>query len=129
MIPKGKIISNKSKNGGIRQKLLSLQVMRNDMKQDNIFEELSGKEYEHGFVTDVDQEFIPKGLNEDIIRLISAKKEEPEWLLDFRLDAFRKWQKMTVPTWGHLDIPEIDFQERIFSGFRKFLKNFRQVFF
>ena len=94
--------------------MLSLQVMRNDMKQDNIFEELSGKEYEHGFVTDVDQEFIPKGLNEDIIRLISAKKEEPEWLLDFRLDAFRKWQKMTVPTWGHLDIPEIDFQEIIY---------------
>ena len=84
------------------------------MKQDNIIEELSGKEYEHGFVTDVDQEFIPKGLNEDIIRLISAKKEEPEWLLDFRLDAFRKWQKMTVPTWGHLDIPEIDFQEIIY---------------
>ncbi len=88
--------------------------MRNDMKQDNIIEELSGKEYEHGFVTDVDQEFIPKGLNEDIIRLISAKKEEPEWLLDFRLDAFRKWQKMTVPTWGHLDIPEIDFQDIIY---------------
>ena len=94
--------------------MLSLQVMRNDMKQDNIIEELSGKEYEHGFVTDVDQEFIPKGLNEDIIRLISAKKEEPEWLLDFRLDAFRKWQKMTVPTWGHLDIPEIDFQDIIY---------------
>ena len=94
--------------------MLSLQVMRNDMKQDNIFEELSGKEYEHGFVTDVDQEFIPKGLNEDIIRLISAKKEEPEWLLNFRLDAFRKWQKMTVPTWGHLDIPEIDFQDIIY---------------
>ena len=94
--------------------MLSLQVMRNDMKQDNIIEELSGKEYEHGFVTDVDQEFIPKGLNEDIIRLISAKKEEPEWLLDFRLEAFRKWQKMTVPTWGHLDIPEIDFQDIIY---------------
>lgn len=94
--------------------MLSLQVMLNDMKQDNIIEELSGKEYEHGFVTDVDQEFIPKGLNEDIIRLISAKKEEPEWLLDFRLDAFRKWQKMTVPTWGHLDIPEIDFQDIIY---------------
>ena len=94
--------------------MLSLQVMLNDMKQDNIIEELSGKEYEHGFVTDVDQEFIPKGLNEDIIRLISAKKEEPEWLLDFRLEAFRKWQKMTVPTWGHLDIPEIDFQDIIY---------------
>ncbi len=88
--------------------------MRNDMKQDNIIEELSGKEYEHGFVTDVYQEFIPKGLNEDIIRLISAKKEEPQWLLDFRLDAFRKWQKMTIPTWGHLDIPEIDFQDIIY---------------
>ena len=88
--------------------------MRNDMKQDNIIEELSGKEYEHGFVTEVDQEFIPKGLNEDIIRLISAKKEEPGWLLDFRLDAFRKWQKMKVPTWGHLDIPEIDFQDIIY---------------
>lgn len=94
--------------------MLYLQVMRNDMKQDNIIEELSGKEYEHGFVTDVDQEFIPKGLNEDIIRLISAKKEEPQWLLDFRLEAFRKWQKMTVPTWGHLDIPEIDFQDIIY---------------
>ena len=94
--------------------MLSLQVMLNDMKQDNIIEELSGKEYEHGFVTDVYQEFIPKGLNEDIIRLISAKKEEPQWLLDFRLDAFRKWQKMTVPTWGHLDIPEIDFQDIIY---------------
>lgn len=88
--------------------------MRNDMKQDNIIEDISSKEYEHGFVTDVDQEFIPKGLNEDIIRLISAKKEEPQWLLDFRLDAFRKWQKMTVPTWGHLDIPEIDFQDIIY---------------
>ncbi len=77
-------------------------------------EELTGREYEHGFTTDVEQEFIPKGLNEDIIRLISAKKEEPLWLLDFRLDAFRKWQRMTVPTWGHLHIPEIDFQDIIY---------------
>ncbi len=77
-------------------------------------EELTGREYEHGFTTDVEQEFIPKGLNEDIIRLISAKKEEPLWLLDFRLDAFRKWQRMTVPTWGHLRIPEIDFQDIIY---------------
>ena len=60
------------------------------MKEDNIIEELAEKEYEHGFVTDVEQEFIPKGLNEDIIRLISAKKNEPEWLLEFRLNAFRK---------------------------------------
>ena len=80
----------------------------------NILEDITQKEYEHGFVTDVEQEFIPKGLNEDIIRLISAKKDEPQWLLDFRLDAFRKWQKMKVPDWAHLDIPEIDFQDIIY---------------
>lgn len=81
---------------------------------DDILKDISSQEYEHGFVTDVEQEFIPKGLNEDIVRLISAKKNEPEWLLDFRLDAFRKWQKMTLPTWAHLDIPEIDFQDIIY---------------
>ncbi|MBR5703072.1 MAG: Fe-S cluster assembly protein SufB [Bacteroidales bacterium] len=73
------------------------------------------KQYSEGFVTDIEQEFIPKGLNEDIIRLISAKKEEPEWLLEFRLEAFRKWQAMTPPKWGHLSrLPEIDFQDIIY---------------
>ncbi|MBO7117165.1 MAG: Fe-S cluster assembly protein SufB, partial [Bacteroidales bacterium] len=60
---------------------------------------ITQQEYKEGFVTDVEQEYVPKGLNEDIIRLISRKKEEPQWLLDFRLDAFRKWQKMEQPTW------------------------------
>ena len=83
-------------------------------KDKEILDSLTDKEYEHGFVTDVEQEFIPKGLNEDIIRLISAKKDEPEWMLEFRLDAFRRWQKMTLPTWAHLDIPEIDFQDIIY---------------
>ena len=83
-------------------------------KDKEILDNITEKEYEHGFVTNVEQEFIPKGLNEDIIRLISAKKEEPEWMLEFRLDAFRKWQKMSVPTWAHLDIPEIDFQDIIY---------------
>ena len=73
------------------------------------------KEYSEGFVTDIEQEFVPKGLNEDIIRLISAKKDEPQWLLDFRLEAFRKWQTMTPPKWGHLSrLPEIDFQDIIY---------------
>ncbi|MBQ0044983.1 MAG: Fe-S cluster assembly protein SufB [Bacteroidales bacterium] len=81
---------------------------------ENIIEDITTQEYEHGFVTDVEQEFIPKGLNEDIIRLISSKKNEPEWLLEFRLKAFRKWQTMPVPKWAHLDIPEIDFQDIIY---------------
>ena len=74
----------------------------------------SGGEYKEGFVTDVEQEFVPKGLSEEIIRIISARKGEPQWLLDFRLDAFRRWQKMTPPTWGHLELPKIDFQDIIY---------------
>ena len=78
-------------------------------------QQLIRQEYREGFVTEIDQEFVPKGLNEDIIRLISAKKDEPEWLLKFRLDAFAKWQKMTPPRWGHLSrLPEIDFQDIIY---------------
>lgn len=81
---------------------------------DELIRDLSEQEYNSGFVTEVEQEFVPKGLNEDIIRIISAKKQEPQWLLDFRLDAFRRWQKMTPPTWGHLRLPEIDFQDIIY---------------
>ena len=72
-------------------------------KDKEILDNITDKEYEHGFVTNVEQEFIPKGLNEDIIRLISAKKDEPEWMLEFRLEAFRRWQKMPMPKWAHLD--------------------------
>ena len=79
-----------------------------------IIQEFTSGEYKEGFVTDVEQEFIPKGLSEDIIRQISALKEEPEWLLEFRLDAFRKWQKMPEPQWGHLDMPKIDYQDIIY---------------
>ncbi len=81
---------------------------------DDIIKDITSKVYEEGFVTDVEQEYIPRGLNEDIIRLISSKKDEPDWLLEFRLDAFRRWQKMTPPTWGHLDMPEIDYQNIIY---------------
>ena len=81
---------------------------------DELIQDLTGQEYKEGFVTDVEQEYVPKGLNEDIIRLISAKKGEPDWLLDFRLDAFRRWQKMEQPAWGHLTLPPIDYQDIIY---------------
>ena len=83
-------------------------------EEDKIIQDITRQEYKEGFVTDVRQEFIPKGLDEDIVRMISALKEEPEWLLEFRLDAFRKWQKMKMPQWGHLDMPKIDFQDIIY---------------
>ncbi len=84
------------------------------MKEQDIIKDFTSQEYKEGFVTDVAQEFIPKGLNEDIIRTISRIKNEPDWLLDFRLDAFRKWQKMEQPHWAHLDLPEINFQDIIY---------------
>lgn len=76
----------------------------------DLINDITGKDYEYGFTTDIQTDIIQKGLNEDVVRLISEKKGEPEWLLEFRLKAFRRWQQMKVPTWAHLRIPEIDFQ-------------------
>lgn len=83
-------------------------------EEKELLNDITKSEYKEGFVTDVEQEFIPKGLNEDIVRMISKRKDEPQWLLDFRLDAFRKWQKMAMPEWGHLDMPHIDYQDIIY---------------
>ena len=83
-------------------------------EEKELLKDITAKEYKEGFVTDVEQEFIPKGLNEDIVRMISGRKGEPQWLLDFRLDAFRKWQAMEAPGWGHLDMPHIDYQDIIY---------------
>lgn len=83
-------------------------------EEKELLNDITKSEYKEGFVTDVEQEFIPKGLNEDIVRMISKRKDEPRWLLDFRLDAFRKWQKMEMPEWGHLDMPHIDYQDIIY---------------
>jgi Fe-S cluster assembly protein SufB len=69
------------------------------------------EKYKHGFVTDIDQEFAPKGLNEDIVRFISAKKDEPEWMLEIRLDAFRRWLAMEEPAWAKVVFPRIDYQD------------------
>ncbi len=76
----------------------------------DIIQDITSQDYKYGFTTDVETDIISRGLNEDVIRLISAKKGEPEWLLEFRLKAYRKWLTMPVPTWAHLTIPDIDFQ-------------------
>ena len=79
-------------------------------EQNKFVKEVAEKKYEYGFTTDVHTDVIPVGLNEDIVRLISEKKGEPEWLLDFRLKAFRHWQSMKEPKWGHVNVPKIDYQ-------------------
>ena len=82
--------------------------------QDEILDKITTQDYEYGFVTDIETESIGKGLNEDVVRLISSKKNEPEWMLEFRLKAYRYWLTMKMPEWAHLDIPEIDYQDVIY---------------
>lgn len=86
--------------------------MTND--QDKILDEVTSSEYKYGFFTDIETEFIAKGLSEEVVKIISEKKDEPEWMLEFRLKAFRHWQTMEMPTWAHLNLPEIDFQDIIY---------------
>ena len=83
-------------------------------ESNNILQEVTTTDYKYGFVTDIDTEVIPKGLSEDVVRIISAKKNEPEWMLDFRLKAYRYWLTLDPPAWAHLNIPPIDYQEIIF---------------
>jgi Fe-S cluster assembly protein SufB len=82
--------------------------------QDKIINDVTSGEYKYGFYSDIETERIPKGLNEDIVRLISKKKNEPEWLLEFRLKSYRHWLTMKMPTWANLKIPAINYQEIIY---------------
>ena len=88
--------------------------MSDDNSTQEVLNEWTNKDYEYGFVTNIKTDFIPKGLNEEIVRLISSKKNEPEWLLDFRLKAYRYWLTLKMPEWAHLEIPSIDYQDIIY---------------
>jgi len=83
-------------------------------EQDQLLSDLTQSEYKYGFTTDVETDTIKKGLSEEVVRIISAKKNEPEWMLEFRLKAYRHWLTMKMPTWPHLKIPEINYQDIIF---------------
>ena len=79
-------------------------------EEDKLLNEVTGKSYEFGFTTDIESDTIAPGLNEDVIREISAKKNEPEWMLEFRLKAYRKWLTMKEPDWSDNRYPDIDYQ-------------------
>ena len=72
--------------------------------------DILSREYPYGFVTEIDEDSVPAGLNEQIIRLISAKKNEPEWMLEWRLRAYRQWLRMKEPTWANVHYPPIDYE-------------------
>ncbi|MBR4536886.1 MAG: Fe-S cluster assembly protein SufB [Bacteroidales bacterium] len=88
-------------------------------KNQKQIEEITNKDYEYGFVSDIDVEEFPKGLNEDIVRLISQRKNEPDWLLEFRLKAFRHWQTLKEPEWGHLSFKRPNYQDIIYLAIPK----------
>ena len=85
-----------------------------ESNDEKILAEVTGSEYKYGFTTDIESENAPIGLNEDIIRFISSKKEEPDWLLEWRLDAFKKWQQMEEPDWANVNYEKPDFQDIIY---------------
>jgi Fe-S cluster assembly protein SufB len=89
----------------------------------NTIETFANQEYKWGFVTDIDSESIPRGLSEDVVRLISAKKNEPEWLLEWRLKAYRQWLKMVEPTWANVHYPKIDYNDIIYYAAPKSKKD------
>ena len=102
--------------------------MNTKYTEEDLKEDLKTQEYEFGFTTDVKSEKIPKGLNEDIIRLISSKKNEPEWLLDFRLKSFEIWKNMKEPDWAHVKYEKPDFQDIIYySSPSKEEKNWEDI--
>lgn len=88
--------------------------MSENTQDKELIKEVTQSEYKYGFVSDIEADEIPVGLSEETVRLISQKKGEPEWLLEFRLNAFEKWKNMEQPNWGHLDIPPIDYQSIIY---------------
>ena len=83
-------------------------------EQEDILEQVTTSEYKYGFVTAIEADEAPKGLTEDTVRFISAKKNEPEWLLEYRLKSYRQWLKMEEPQWPNVTYPKIDFQDIIY---------------
>lgn len=88
--------------------------IKEQLSENELIEQMANREYKYGFETEIDMDVVPKGLNEDIIRLISRKKKEPEFMLEWRLQAFRHWQTMKFPQWSNLNIEPIDFQDIIY---------------
>ena len=93
------------------RKFFTIKIIKSLTEEDKILEEVTGAEYKYGFTTDIESDKIPKGLNEGVIRLISSKKNEPEWLLNYRLKAFEAWQKMEEPDWANVSYKKPNYQD------------------
>lgn len=96
-------------------------------EEDDIIQDVTSNDYKYGFTSDIETEYLPKGINEDIIRKISVLKNEPEWLLDYRLKSYRKWLTMKEPEWAHLSYPTIDYQDIIYFAVPKKQKKLQSL--
>ncbi|HPX59403.1 MAG TPA: Fe-S cluster assembly protein SufB [Bacteroidales bacterium] len=96
-------------------------------EEDDIIQDVTSSDYKYGFTSDIETEYFPKGINEDIIRKISVLKNEPEWLLDYRLKSYRKWLTMKEPEWAHLSYPTIDYQDIIYFAVPKKQKQLQSL--
>lgn len=96
-------------------------------EEDDIIQDVTSNDYKYGFTSDIETEYLPKGINEDIIRKISVLKNEPEWLLDYRLKSYRKWLTMKEPEWAHLSYPTIDYQDIIYFAVPKKQKQLQSL--
>lgn len=96
-------------------------------KENILIQDITNSKYKYGFVTNIETDSIPKGLNEDVVRFISKMKNEPQWLLDFRLKSYKKWLTMKMPTWAHLKIPDIDYQDMIYYSAPKQRNNSGEI--
>ncbi len=101
--------------------------MREENNSEEVLKDITSGEYKYGFTTDIETEVIPMGLNEDVVRLISQKKGEPDWLLQFRLDAYRWWKEQPRPTWGHVVVDEVDYDQISFYAAPKKKTNTGEV--
>ena len=97
--------------------------MNNNSKNQQTIDESISQEYKYGFTTNIEQDTLEPGLNEDVIKTISKKKDEPKWLLDWRLKAFRHWKKMVTPEWAKINFPDIDYQSISYFSAPKKKKN------
>jgi Fe-S cluster assembly protein SufB len=123
--PVGEVPIAIGREGGKRMRLWITNKMEED--QDKIISDVTTGEYKYGFYSDIEMDRIPKGLSEDVVRIISAKKNEPEWLLEFRLKSYRHWLNMKMPTWANLKIPPINYKEIIFYAAPKERKNINSI--
>src|SRR5665647_3981091 len=129
--PRGKCLITPSPAGKVgkwvkRKKRLSI-TKKMEKDQDKIISDVTSGEYKYGFYSDIEMDRIPKGLSEEVVRLISSKKNEPDWLLEFRLKSYRHWLTMKMPTWPNLKIAPINYQDIIFYAAPKERKNLTSI--